>query len=85
MSLSKIAEFVNPQQEITIAENEYLGKRISIIPFTPAINTTINSALNPRTSSRSYGLPDRNNELWFVRKSATASCFTINSPSFPTK
>ena len=85
MSLLMIAEFVNPKEEITIAEDVYLGKRISIIPFTPAINSTINSALNPRTSSHSYGLPDRNNELWFVCKSATASCFSINSPSFPTK
>ena len=50
MSLLMIAEFVDPKQEITTAEDDYLGKRISIIRFTPAINSTINSALNPRIS-----------------------------------
>ena len=60
-----IANFLDPKQEITIAEDVCFGKRISIVPFTPTINS-INSALHAPTSSHSYGLPDRNNELCFV-------------------
>ena len=80
-----IADFLDPKQEITIAEDVCLSKRISIVPFRPTINSTINSALHPPTSSHSYGLPDRNNELCFVCQSATASYFSISSSSFPTK
>jgi len=60
-------------------------KKKSINPVTPVINTTINSALNPRTSSHSYGLSDRNNEQWFVCESATVNYFSVRSPSLPAK
>jgi len=79
-----IADFLDPKQEITIAEDVYVGKRIYIFPFTPVIKCMINSALNPRTSSHSYGLSDRNNELWFVCKSATASHFSL-SVQYPSR